>query len=136
MLTSFLFLFSGSIENRFLFSHFSETFISPVVSKSGCACHLTFIFLQFSSWCICIKPQTDKWALLWLHKRAIIKEASRKVGIKDREPSLFFHSIFPCWGTACSGMLIFMTKCFFSITNHFYTFLNCFCERHAGIPMQ
>lgn len=119
------------------FSQLSETFISPVVSKSGYACHLTFILLQFSSWCICIKPQTDKWALLWLHKRAIIKETSHTVWIKDRKPLLFFHSIFPGWETACSSISSYIYVLpFFLFSNHFYPFLSCICERYTGILRQ
>lgn len=132
MLTSFLLLFSGSIENRFPSSRLSQTFISPAVSKSGYACHLTFILLPFSSWCICIKPQTDKWALLWWHKGAIIKETSHKVWIKDRKPLLFFHSIFPDWGlpAAAHSSYIYVLPYFLILK----IFLSCFCKRYTSKP--
>lgn len=123
-----------------LFSNLSKTLISPLVSKLGCACHLTFFLLQFSSWCVCIKLQNYKWLLLCLCKRTILKETSRKVCIKDRKPSLFIHSIFPGWWSTCHGTLLlyllFAFFFFFSFPDHFYPFLSCFSRRSTGIPSQ
>lgn len=101
-----------------LFSNLSKTLISPLVSKLGCACHLTFFLLQFSSWCVCIKLQNYKWLLLCLCKRTVLKETSRKVCIKDRKPSLFIHLIFPGWWTTCHGTLLLYLRFFFFFFFH------------------
>lgn len=102
------------------FGNLSKTFISPLVSKLGCGCHLTFFLLQFSSWYVCIKPRNYKRGLLWLRKRAIIQETSHKVCIKDGKGPLFIPSIFPGWCTACHGTLLLYSRfAFFFIPRSF-----------------